>query len=236
MARPYSGSTWCRYFPCPVRRCLTLTTVQERTLIKLPVSGFVGIFLNAYLGPCFSVHTPTAPARDIRRPDNFPTGNRYSPDAGIRGGQDAVFAIEADKTSQWSIAITSRSELYAVLLLDQDSISWTAPNGTARNTTGSTHTRTGFDVAESTMPGVRWLPAGPEDRLNSVSATCSAMPSRTQHDLHCLSCSSHPLSIGWTRHSPGQRARQIDAQDTRSTCAEHSTQHHTVRRLSGLWY
>lgn len=194
MARPYRGRLRCRYLPCPsghlLHQCLSLTTVQERMFIKLPVSGFVGIFLDAYLGPCFSVCFPTAPARNSCRPNNLPIGNRYCSDASTHGDQNAVSAIEADKTSQWSIAITSRSALYAVSLRDQDTLSRTAPNGTARNTTGSTHTRIGSGVAESTMPGVRWLPAEPED-CHSVSATCSAMPSRTQHDLHCLSCSSH---------------------------------------------
>lgn len=139
------------------------------------------------------------------------------------------------KTSQWSIAITSRSALYAVALFDQSSHSRTAPNGTARNTTGSTHTRIGSGVAESTMPGVRWLPAEPEDRQQRLR-NMFCLPSRTQHDLHCLSCSSHFSTTGWIRHSLSQWARQIDAQDTRSTCTEHSTQHHTVRRLSGCRY
>ena len=38
------------------------------------------------------------------------------------------------------------------------------------------YTRTGLDVAESTMPGVRWQPAGPEDRDEGLrNMSCHAI-------------------------------------------------------------
>ena len=161
-------------------------------LIKLPVSGFVGIFLDAYLGPCCSVCFPTAPARNPCRSNNFPTGNRYCPDAGL-------MAIG----TRYPRSRLTRPRNGALPLLRGPH--YTPPRCSIRIRSAGRH--------PMELPEIRRVPpipvSGPASpnrqcqvsdgcqqnrkTVNSVSATCSAMPSRTQHDLHCLSCPSHFL-------------------------------------------
>lgn len=161
-------------------------------LIKLLVSRFIDIFFYAYLGPCIAAGFPTAPARMSCRTHTIQQAintvlmlvcaairARYSRSRLIRPRNGALPLLRGPHYTPLRCLISLQAAQRHSMELPEirrvppiPVLGPASPNRQCQVSDGCQQNR---------------------KTVNSVSATCFAMPSRTQHDLHCLLCPSHSI-------------------------------------------
>ena len=178
---------------------------------------------------------PDCACANVMQGQPYLTGNQYRSDAGICSDQNAVSAIEAKDLAMeychyFAVRTIRRCAVRSVFA-QQDGTQWNCPKYNGFHPYPYRVRRRRIDNARCPMAASRTgrpLTASPQHVL-----PCHLVLNMTYTAYYVRPILS---TTGGIRHSPSRWARQMDAQDTRSACIEHSTQHHTVRRLSGFRY